>query len=172
MEVGRIMRLIFVFIWIFVAWRFGDWKNWSKYYPTMLFYALCDMLYLFLTKNYPLWRLEPSFPLNHTFSVLVFDLIVLPCTVLVFLSKYPQGLKRAFYILFFVLIYSSIEWILYKMGSFSYFHGWNWYWSVLFNCVMFPIMRLHFKYPIITILLSVSIATFLMLLFKVPLPEQ
>lgn len=165
------MRLFFAFTWIFVAWRLGDWKEWRKYYPTMLYFVMSDLLYHFLTARYPLWKMEISFPLNHTFSVLVFDFIIMPCTVLVFLSNYPKGIRQVFYVLFYVMLYSGIEWFLHKLGSFSYSHGWNWYFSVLFNCVMFPTMQLHFKSPQLALLLLFIMTLFLMIVFRVPLPE-
>ncbi|SDN40747.1 hypothetical protein SAMN04487897_102812 [Paenibacillus sp. yr247] len=34
--IGPYMPLVLTFVCLITAWRFGDWRNWKKYYPTIL----------------------------------------------------------------------------------------------------------------------------------------
>ena len=51
-------RIILVLVFVIIAWKWGDWKNWKLYYPTILFMILGDFVYIFLTYKKPLWILE------------------------------------------------------------------------------------------------------------------
>lgn len=47
-------RIILVLVFVIIAWKWGDWKNWKLYYPTILFMILGDFVYIFLTYKKPL----------------------------------------------------------------------------------------------------------------------
>ncbi|WP_372512770.1 CBO0543 family protein [Bacillus salipaludis] len=156
------------------VWRWGDWRNWEKYQSTILFKITCALLYEVLTYNYPLWEYSDfdTFLPTHTLNSLAITFVGFTCTVLLFLSCYPETKKKQiFYIIFWVLLNSAIEISYHLIGLFKYYHGWNFWWSVLFNCVMFPMLILHYKKPLMAYALSVPIIIVLLLYFDVPIDK-
>ncbi|TVY04005.1 CBO0543 family protein [Paenibacillus cremeus] len=155
---------------LIVAWKRGDWKNWRDYHTTMMYFVLGDLLYLFLTANYALWRLKPDILLNNAFTEMIYMFVTFPLTALLFLSKYPKGDigKQVIYILNWVLIYAAVEWILLITGRIIYQHGWNLYWSIIFDCTIFPMLRLFYKRPVLAYGISLIMCVFWVWYFKVP----
>src|SRR5665647_1352836 len=113
---------------ILIAWKWGDWRNWKLYYPTILYMILGDLTYIILSSNKPLWEYESRL-LNGDFAEFLIAFIVFPCTVLAFIPFYPKvGMwKKIVYLLFWASLYTSIEWLSFHLGFFSYHNGWNLY---------------------------------------------
>jgi hypothetical protein len=154
---------------IIAAGIWGNWRSWSRYYPTLLYVFAVSMLYEFLTKEFAIWRFTPGLFIDQTYVVLVYAVISVPLTVFVFLSRYPATLgKKLLHYGLWILIYIGSEWILVKTGQIVYEHKWNLLWSLIFDLIMFPMLRLHFKNPLIACILSVFIIIGYMTLFKVP----
>jgi len=152
----------------FAAWKWSDYQNWRLYYPTMLFFIAGNFSYTLLTYNYPLWELESPL-LKTTGSDFLIALIDFPATVLIFLPRYPKGrIKQVLYILLWVLIYTLIEIVSYALGFISYHNGWNIWWSVLFNLILFPLLRLHHEKPPLAWLASMVLAFLFFAHFKLP----
>jgi hypothetical protein len=61
----------------------------------------------------------------------------------------------------FILIYFTLEVILLKFSRIEYDYGWNIWWSLGWDCIMFPILSIHHKKPLLAFLLS-AIVFFLM----------
>ena len=154
----------------------GDLKNWEKYYPTLLFFMLGDFLYLYLLSDiYPMWTYNPKgideqIGLTNTHVSLSVMLIKYPATVFIFLSKFPEGkkTKQFLYLLLWVAIYAVNEWIDLKLDLLYYDHGWNFYWSILFDAVLFSILRIHYLKPWVAWILSLLFVVFLWNTFDVP----
>jgi hypothetical protein len=78
-------------------------------------------------------------------------------------------MKQCFWILLWVFIFSSIEFV-----SHTYFHwivyqyGWNIYWSMLFNLVMFTVLKIHFNKPWLAWIISILFLIFLANIFNIP----
>ncbi|MBT2738349.1 CBO0543 family protein [Bacillus sp. ISL-7] len=161
-------------LWILAAWRWGDWRNWKNYQSTNLFVIMLDLLYNFLTYNYPLWAYDPTVIIpNHTLNNLLVTFISYPSVLFIYLGRYPTGwLKRVAWIIFWVTLLSVVELLNYKMGLMSYHNGWNFWWSVIFYLVQLPFIRLHYKKPLLTYGLSVLIIIGLLLFFKVPVSKM
>ena len=71
--------IVRVMLWILAAWRWGDWRNWKNYQSTFLFFIMLDLLYIFLTYNYPLWAYAHNDIIpNHTFNNLLVTFISYP----------------------------------------------------------------------------------------------
>lgn len=170
------VNTIYGLIWLAALWIWGDWKNWKKYYPTILFFILGDFLYLYLlSDHYPMWRYNPAemdgnVGITNTHISLSIILIKYPATVLIYLSKFPKEdkKKQCLYILFWVSIYAVNEMIDVKIGLIEYLNGWNYWWSMLFNVAMFIILRVHFRNPVRAWLLSAVFIVFLWTTFDVP----
>lgn len=161
-------------IMLIIGWKWGDWRNWEKYYPTILFMIIGNFLYNLLTYNHPMWLYEEALLPNHTIIEMVHSFVVFPVTVLVFLPHFPENnlLKKIVYILRWEAIFITVEWILSRLELFSYHNGWSIGWSVLFNVVMFTLLRIHFKRPLLAWIISVFIVLFFMILFNVPIEKM
>lgn len=167
------MYIIASIIWIFIAWRWSDWRNWRVYLPTILFYIAGDLFYNVLTYEHTLWKYESFIFPNHTLTNLYVMFTIFPATILLFLSNYPKGLKKQFlWILFWIFLYGILEWIFHEMDLFLYENEWNIWWSIAFLCVMFPMLALHHKRPILTYLLSSIVIIFIVIYFDIPIIEM
>jgi hypothetical protein len=161
-------QIVVSIIFAVTAYKWGDWKHWRDYYPTILFFIVGDFSYNILTYNYPLWSYESPL-LKTTFSDMLIAFVFFPSTILLYLPHFPKGLKKQIlYVLLWITAYTAIERISFSLGFFSYDHGWNIYWSILFNCFMFPLLMLHHKKPYWVWLASSIIATSVIIYFKVP----
>lgn len=158
-------------IWtVLASLIWGDWHQWRKYLPTMLYMSLSNLLYLYLTSDFWLWRIVPDFLLEQKEVAMLYTFIVFPCTVIVFLSHYPD--RRRGQLLHFakwIIIYGVVEWIGFLTGRIDYAHGWSIWWSLFFLCMMFPMLVLHHFKPLYAHVLSVFWVTFYILVFQVPM---
>jgi hypothetical protein len=134
----------------------------------MLFFIVGDFSYALLTYNYPLWEFES--PLLKTIgSDFLITMIFFPATLLVFLPYYPKGkVTQIIYVLFWAFTYSLIEIVSYTLGFFSYHNGWNIWWSILFNLLMLPLLRLHQKKPPLAWLFSIIMISAALVYFRIP----
>jgi hypothetical protein len=152
---------------LFIGYRFGDWRNWNKYYPTILFFILGDFIYNVLFHNKMLW-LYACPELNHTLIDMTVAFTVFPATVLVFIPYFPKGrLKQAVYILSWTLLGSSAEYTSHILGCFKYDNGWNQYWSILFYMAMFPLLYLHYKKPLLAWFCAIVELMIYLVIFRV-----
>lgn len=166
------MRVILCLVLLLSCLKFGDIKNWKRFYPTILYLIVNNLLYIFFVKEkYSLWKLQPDFLLNHTFSVLVQTFIIFPCIVILFLSYLPESRKKQIiYLLISVVILVGIETIMYVTGKITYHNGWNYWWSVAFNFLWVIMMRYHYFKPISAWVVSFMFTAFFIIYFNVPLP--
>ncbi|MBM6616343.1 CBO0543 family protein [Bacillus suaedaesalsae] len=169
------MNAIYALVWFVALWKWGDWKNWEKYYPTILFFFLGDLLYqYFLSDLYPMWKYNPqgvdeNIGLTHTHVFISIMLIKYPATILIYLSKFPsKRLKQLGWILLWLLIYLVNELGDRSLHLITYHNGWGFSWSILFNIVMFSLLKLHFHRPILTWLFSIVFIILLWNIFDVP----
>jgi hypothetical protein len=162
-------QIIVSIIMVVFAWKLSDWKNWRLYYSTILFYIVVDFLYALLTYNYPLWQLESPI-LKVTFSDILISFIFVPASILIYLNRFPSGWKKAIaYVLLWVCIYSITEKLSVTLGFISYHHGWTIWCSILFNCLMFPLLYLHYRKPIWAIALTFMFCVIGLIYWRIPL---
>ncbi|MBM7656538.1 hypothetical protein [Neobacillus cucumis] len=163
-------EIIGVSTWILAALRWGDWRNWRNYYGTILYFILGDVLYYYVTYTHRLWSLVPTWPLKNELVCLTGEFIVFASTILIFLGRYPcSHLLSTWWTTLWVLIYTANEGILKITGAFTYQHGWTLFDSFLFNILLFILLRLHYKMPLITMILSIPIAILLIILNSIPI---
>lgn len=163
------MHIITTIISIIALFGWGDWRNWRKYHTTLLFFALGNLLYNFLTANYFLWRMHADFISNHTLTEMLYTFIVFPATAILFLGNYPNGLKKQIlHTLQWIAIYGVWEYVFTWTGHIQYQYGWNLWWSIAFLFAMFPLLRLHHTRPILTYILSSIVVVAVLWWFKVP----
>lgn len=164
------MHLLIDLFMIFAVLKYGDWKHWKNYHATMIFLAFSNMLYNFLTENYRLWVMKPDVLLNFKITEIVYTVVVLTGTTLIFLSRFPQTLKKQIiYIIKWIMVYVAVEWILFKTGRIQYEHGWCLLNTAIFDAVMFPSLYLHHKKPLLAYLEFTIITIWAVVYFKIPI---
>ncbi|UGB28765.1 CBO0543 family protein [Metabacillus sp. B2-18] len=170
------MHLIFNGLFFIAGIIWGDWRNWRKYHSTILFLWFGDLLYNFLCHDYKMWEYKENIfgvdllP-NHTVISLLIMFVAYPSSVLLYLGRFPMGkIKIVLWVLFWVFLFSIIEYInLRYLELITHHNGWIIGWSVLFNTIIFPMLWLHYRYPIIALLASIPIVFFFVIYFHVPI---
>jgi hypothetical protein len=170
------MHLVFNGLFLIAGVIWGDWRNWKKYHSTILFLWFGDLLYNVLCHDYIMWKYNESIfgqqlLSNHTVISLLIMFVAYPASVLIYLGKFPTEKKKILiWVLSWVTLFSGIEYInLRYLDLVSHHHGWNIGWSILFNLILFTILRLHFKYPITALLIAIPIIFFFVFYFNVPI---
>jgi hypothetical protein len=161
--------IVLVLLFIFICYKWGDWKNWQSYYSTILFFIACDYIETFVSAAKPLWHYTATiFPGAVTHMII--SLVIYPCTVLIFFSFYHNfsQLNKFLYLILWVGIYSLLEYIGLKFNFIVYFNGWNFIYSVFFDLIMFFILVVHQKSPPISWLLSLTMGITITWWFKLP----
>lgn len=170
------MHLVFNGLFLIAGVIWGDWRNWKKYHSTILFLWFGDLLYNVLCHDYIMWKYNESIfgqqlLSNHTVISLLIMFVAYPASVLIYLGKFPtENKKILIWVLSWVTLFSGIEYVnLRYLDLVSHHHGWNIGWSILFNLILFTILRLHFKYPITALLIAIPIIFFFVSYFNVPI---
>lgn len=126
------MQIIYPIIFLLISLKWGKWKNWKQYYPTVLFMVVGNLLYSFLFKDYPLWRFEHTFEERLLPTRMSIDLLKtftsFPILAFTFLSLFPEErnlVKILLHILTWTFLFCVIELISKSLGMITYHHGWN-----------------------------------------------
>ncbi|WEG12080.1 hypothetical protein PU629_18445 [Pullulanibacillus sp. KACC 23026] len=163
------MHVAIALLTLLASLKWADWKNWRTYHASMFFIATGGLLYEFMVKDYSLWKFHPDILYGKEMVVIIYALITMPVSILIFLSHFPEKWsERVFYILIWSGIYIVVEWVMMIFGRISYSQGWHIWFSFLFDIIMFSIIALHQRYPFWAYLLSVGFVALLIKMFKVP----
>lgn len=164
-----LFRVCLVGGFLLAAWRWGDWRRWEVYYPTMLFTVTVSLFASYVSYHRPLWIFNPgALVRSHTGVELVSTFMIMPATVLIYLSNFPAGgrLPQGLYVLAWAALYAALEAIdTLLVGGISYANGWSLAHSCLFDCVMFPIIRLHHWRPLWGWLAALAVAAYVLTAF-------
>jgi len=163
------MILLLVGLFVLACYKWGDWRNWKTYYPTILFLIAGDFIYYYVSAAKPLWQYTARV-IPGTFTTLIIALIIYPCTVLIFLPLYPKSgaIKKVRYITIWVALYAFLEYLALKYNYMQHFNGWNFLYSVLFDYALFPLLLVHQKKSQVAWLLSSIMGIGIAFLFKLP----
>jgi hypothetical protein len=127
-----------------------------------------DFIYNLVFSEKPLWRFQSDLfvgPINALFATIT---IFMP-NMLVFLSNLPKGfIKKSSYVVLWIGIYILIELFTTSIGMQTNFNGWNIWWSLLHNVIVFPLLILHTKNPILAWIIAFAFLGYIMYVFKVP----
>lgn len=163
------MHLVIAIWAVLTVWIKKDYRSWEKYHATMLYMPCMNLLYLFLAREKYLWVVHSAIGFSQATVALIYTFIIFPATVLLFLKNFPSTpFSAVLHICKWVAIYAAIEWAGGLFGQITYQGGWNLGWSILFLFVMFPMLRLHEKRPLLAYGLSILIIIFLLHRFHVP----
>jgi hypothetical protein len=166
------MILLLACLFVLACYKWGDCKNWRSYYPTMLFLIAGDLLYLYVSSAKPLWHYTAKL-FSSTLTTLIVALIIYPCTVLLFIPTFNQlrswG-KKIVYIVIWVGLYFGLELLALKYDYMQHYNGWNLGYSLIFDCLLFPLLIIHQKRAPVAWLLAGFIGVGITFYFKLPAP--
>ncbi|MDR3539579.1 MAG: hypothetical protein P4L69_01215 [Desulfosporosinus sp.] len=159
-------------ITLVITWKWGDWKHWKQYYSTILFWALGNLIYLYLTFDKPLWEFTTIIP--QPLADLLMSLLIFPCVCLLFLPHFPNKkiVKKLLYIGLWVFLFSFVELWALQIHHFAYANGWKFLYSVIFNMGMFTLLQIHYKEPRWAWIISLIAGVSIMIIFKIPLNHK
>lgn len=159
------MSLSLTVIFLFLAIRYAKWSKWRDYYPTLLYMAMLNLLYLFIIQTDYLWKFKSSILPHGTLAIMLIYILQGSMTLL-FLSYHPiRWRPMLLYWSFWVILFSLIEYIFYLADRIDYFRGWNIGWSIFFYIIMYPMLYLHYKKPLAALVLSIPITLGFMWIF-------
>jgi hypothetical protein len=145
----------------------GKWERWKEFLPTFYYWALFSCFYEYISyiSNKHLWEFDKNF-ISLFVTEPLYTFIFYPSMIILFLGNYPQGRTRTIlhyikWISFSVLI----EIIAFNIGSIKFSHGWSMGWEVFFYSTMYPMLRLHYKKPLVALILSVFFVLFYLMVF-------
>ncbi|MFP5112970.1 CBO0543 family protein [Bacillaceae bacterium C204] len=169
------LRLMLPFMYLIGTWRLSDWRNWKKFYPTILFIISVDFFISNLMHEYPLWTFHGALIIpNHTIADFMITFTGFPQIILIYLSRYPYHSKwyrQVVYIAIWVILEVIIESVFMFTNLISYHHGWNFGWSCLVWVFMFIGLRLHHTKPMWAWTLCFICTAFLILHFHIPITK-
>lgn len=94
-------------------------------------------------------------------------------TVLIYLGSFPEGWQKRFlWFLLWVGLYMTIEFINSKLGFITYHNGWNLWLSFLFTGIIFFILPIHHKRPLLAWLISIVFIISLLGIFDVKISDM
>jgi hypothetical protein len=168
------MQIIYPIVFFLIALKFGKWKNWKQYYPTLLFMVIGNLLYSYLFKDYPLWRFEHTFEKVVLPTRMSIDLLKtfssFPILAFIYLSLLPEEgifLTYVKHVFTWTVLFCVIEIISKRLGMITYHHGWSMWWSLGFDFSMFTLLTIHYKRPILAWILSAIFILFLWNIFDI-----
>ena len=82
-------HIILTLLTILIAWKWGDWRNWKLYYPTILYFIIGDLTYIILSSHKHLWEYESRI-LSGDFVEFLIAFVVFPCSCLIFFELYSK----------------------------------------------------------------------------------
>jgi hypothetical protein len=174
-EFSKYLTIIIEIIVIIAAWRFSDWRNWKKYYSTILFTIALDLTVTLLTYNTPLWHFEKAFFLpNHVLTDLFTVYLYYPPLILIYLSHYPfkkRLINQTVYIVKWTLFWAAVERLYVFLKLNTHDNGWNMWWTTLIWFFMFIGIRLHYTRPLLTWVLCFLLTVFFVIYFSIQIGE-
>jgi hypothetical protein len=163
------MFLLLVCIFLATCYKWGDWKNWKYYYPTILFFIAGDYIEAFATSEKSLWEYSATV-FSGEVTHLITSLIIYPCSILLLLPLYPKSGagKKFMHIILWVFVFTVLEYIEIKFKILTYYNGWRFSYSVLFDCVMIPLLILHQRKPPLAWLGALIFGSIIGFVFQLP----
>lgn len=154
-----------------ICWKWGNWRNWKAYYPTIVFLIMGNLVYMVLADSKPLWQaggILAKYPIWDISAMMV----LYASTVILYLSFYDRikssRRKTIAYIVIWIVVYSAMELVSHITGQYNYYNGWVFFYSVIFNCLMFPILLLHYHKPLWAWLVCIILMYATLFIFAIP----
>ncbi|MHA7136026.1 CBO0543 family protein [Rossellomorea arthrocnemi] len=169
------MILAFLLCYALLGWKFGNWKDFYSYYPTLLFFIIGDLLSQYLLYDYSMWQFQTvtalgdHINLNHTIISLSKMVVQYTATIAIFIGRLPSTIRgKVIWVMLWTCIYGVTEGLSHIFGMMTYHNGWHFGWDILFNIMMLTVLIVHHKNPLVGWIISIPIILFLWIYFDVP----
>jgi hypothetical protein len=147
----------------------ADLKNWRDYYPTILFFIAGDLLYQFITYDYPLWEYG-GIPNSPILTPIILMFTAYPATTLIYLKYATKGWKPfLFHYFLWIILYAIVEYILVSLKLIRYDNHWTMGWSIYVDFLLFLILRIHYSHPFLGWLLYFIVCFQMIKVFNIPI---
>jgi hypothetical protein len=172
MKACGIVGLIIIAVVCFgLCYKWGDWKNWKLYYPTILFYIIATLTAHILMEKQQLWSVHVLFD-SDMLADYFMSCILFPPVVILFLCNYPKQItKKIMYIFVFVFTFSLTEYIAGIQKAITYGNKWNFISAILLYIGTFIMLPLHHKKPLFAWLILFAMAVGAMFYFHIFLSD-
>ncbi|WP_240687981.1 CBO0543 family protein [Pseudalkalibacillus hwajinpoensis] len=171
-EVNPMYLLFVMVVWIFFAYKFIDWSQWRKQYPTILFFIAANLTYNFLYFNHTLWAFRGVTAewINHSIINMAFTFFICPVGLIIYLQRFPKKrINQITYIAIWAGFYTLLETLFAYKGLYVYDNGWNGWLNIPLNTILFVMIYIHYRSPVKALIISIPIAILFYLFFPVPL---
>jgi len=157
-----------VWLLLFSVYR-GIRPKFIIYQGSMYYIILCNLYYEYIENftNRDLWEFSKPF-VNLAVTEFFYMFITLPCLTFLFLNNHPEAGKGKilYHYAKWIVISFSLSYIGYKTGYIYYTNGYSLKTEFLFYCIMYPMLRLHFKKPKPALILSLCITLMFLIVFR------
>ncbi|MCA1031552.1 hypothetical protein LCL95_11005 [Bacillus timonensis] len=159
-------HLLLTLFAVFAAIKHAKWNRWREYFPTIYYASFFNVYYQYISFSMKkLWELKQPF-ISAFITDALYTFILFPCLIMVFLSNYPNEKHKVFlrYVKW-IVISLLIEIIAIKLGYIQFKNGWSLAWEFFFYPVMYIMIRLHHKRPLLALGVSGIIVLFFLIVF-------
>ncbi len=162
------ITITLVLLYAAACYKWGAWRNWREYYPTILYAIIGDLAYNFVFHDHTLWLYDGLF--NHTTMDIIAALLMFPSIIILYLTHWPKSnALKALYVLSWAAANTLFEYLGFILGLFSYGHGWNILWSFGLLIGAFVMVRVHFRKPLLSWPISLAFGLATALVFGLPI---
>ncbi|MDR7000746.1 CBO0543 family protein [Neobacillus niacini] len=165
---SNIYQLAIIVLTFTVSFRKKVWGNFDRCYPTLLYMVVGNLTYEYIAHTkFHLWELKQIGSIPEIWADLIYLFFMVVPATLIYLTNYPDTpMKRIFYIMKWVFIFTMVEWVGGRyFNAIDHYNGWNIWWSLFFNFVMFTTLRLHYLYYKRALIISVFWTLFYLIWF-------
>lgn len=162
--------LVLVVLYAALCYKWGAWKRWREFYPTIQYMIIANLAYNYVFYEYPLWLFDGF--MGDTVLCIIMKFLIYPSAVILFLTHYPVGFwKQVVYILGWAAINTAFEYVAFLTGGIHYYHGWGLLASFVLLIIAFALVRLHYKRPLFVWLPSLASSAAVIIIFGLPYPR-
>ncbi len=161
-------RVAMVSGFVLAAWRWGDWRHWQVYYPTVLFVTTVNFFASYVSYLHPLWIFGPdALVRSETAIELISTFVVMPASVFTYLSNFPAAgrVRQGAYFAMWVGVFAARETVDTRRGGISSASGGSLAHALAFESAMFAIILLHHRRPLYGWLATVAMAVYILTAF-------
>lgn len=160
-------HFIIMLLIILSSIKWGSWTRWNEFLPTMYFFSFFNLFYQYISYTIkPVWELK-HYLVSMFVTDTIYTMVAYPALIVLFLSHFPENNRvKVMYYLKYIVISTFIEWIAVKTHSIVYFDGWNLKWTILFYSIMYPMLQLHYRKPVLALCTSIIVVAFFLFSFS------
>ena len=161
------VTITLVLLYAAACYKWGAWRNWREYYPTILYVIIGDLIYNFVFHDHTLWLYDGLF--NHTTMDIIAVFFMFPPIIILYLTHWPKSwIKQATYVLIWASANTLFEYLSFLLNLFTYDHGWSISWSFVLLVGAFVMIRLHYRKPLLAWPISLMLGLTTALVFGLP----